>query len=178
LRADATATPGRVAGGVAPNVVPDEVTVELSVRSADSDAADAAVAEVTELAETVCQEGKPELTVLSSAEATVNDATWTGRLRAAHTGALGRAAVLPWQTSMATEDFPLFAEGGAIPLVYWMLGCVDPSVLAGTPEEVLAALAATPANHSPRFIPAVVPTLRAGVSALVSAVLTAAVRQV
>lgn len=179
LRGDATATPGRVAGGVAPNVVPDEVTVELSVRAADSDAADAAVAEVAELAETVCQDGKPEITTLACAEATVNDATWTERLRVAHATALGGpAAVLPWSTSMATEDFPLYAEGGAIPLVYWMLGCVDPSVLAGTTEQVLAALAATPANHSPRFAPAVVPTVRAGVSALVSAVLTASVRQV
>jgi hippurate hydrolase len=180
LRADATATAGMIAGGAVPNVVPDAATVELSVRSADSATADAALAEVIALAESVCQNGKPEITVLSSAEATVNDPKWTERIRAGHAKAL--PAVLPWATSMATEDFPLFSEGGAIPLVYWMLGCVDPSVLAGTPEQVLAALAETPANHSPRFIPAVVPTLRTGVAALVSAartgLLTTAVRQV
>jgi amidohydrolase len=183
LRTDATATPGMIAGGAVPNVVPDAATVELSVRSADSATADDAVAEVIALAESVGQTEKPEITVLSRAEATVNDPEWTQRIRAAHASALGGAgAVLPWQTSMATEDFPLFSEGGAIPLVYWMLGCVDPSVLAGTPEEVGAALAAVPANHSPRFIPAVAPTLRTGITALVSAakagLLTTAVRQV
>lgn len=173
LRADATATPGMIAGGVVPNVVPDAVTVELSVRSRDSASADAAVAEVRALAESVCQAGKPEITLLSSAEATVNDPEWTERIRAGHVTALGGGkAVLPWQTSMATEDFPLFSANGTIPLVYWMLGCVDPSILDGTPDEVAAALAEVPANHSPRFIPGVVPTLRTGISALVSAALT------
>jgi hippurate hydrolase len=73
---------------------------------------------------------------------------------------------------MATEDFGHYSDGGAVPVVYWMLGVVSRRQLAAAPgrgpDEKLGAV---PPNHSSRFAPDVRTALPTAVSALAVAAL-------
>ncbi|MEU2712513.1 amidohydrolase [Streptomyces sp. NPDC007205] len=174
---DAVATPGALHAGTAVNVVPDRATLEVSVRAGTAEAAERGTAAVRELvlgqAARLLPGHPPEVTVTARAEPTVNDPRHLAAVRRAHTAALGPGAVLPWRTSLATEDFPHYTAGGTIPAVYWMLGCVGRAAWqragAEAPGREFGVLAP---NHSPRFAPDAVPTLRTGITAMTSAVLT------
>ncbi|KAA6223203.1 amidohydrolase [Streptomyces albofaciens JCM 4342] len=174
--ADASAAVGVLHAGTAANVVPDRATLEVSVRAGTAAAAERAAGAVRELA---CAQAArllpghpPEVEVTARAEPTVNDPRWLATVRRAHAAALGPAAVLPWRPSMAAEDFPRYTAGGAIPAVYWMLGCVGREewrqARAEAPGREFTVL---PPNHSPRFAPAAVPTLRTGITAMAGAAL-------
>jgi len=62
----------------------------------------------------------------------------------------------------------VLATAAGAPLVYWLLGGMDPSLFGDVlatgrmPEDV-------PSNHSPHFAPLIEPTLEIGVAALVAA---------
>jgi hippurate hydrolase len=67
-----------------------------------------------------------------------------------------------------SEDVGLFATAAKAPLVYWILGGTDATLLAqaarnGTMDQDI------PSNHSPHFAPVLDPTLRRGVDALITA---------
>ncbi len=69
---------------------------------------------------------------------------------------------------MGSEDVGMLATAAGVPLVYWLLGCVDPELYdraaaAGTLDTDI------PSNHSAEFAPVIEPTLSTGVAALVAA---------
>lgn len=67
-----------------------------------------------------------------------------------------------------SEDVGVLATAAGVPLVYWLLGGIDPALVGDAlqtgrmPDDV-------PSNHSPHFAPLIEPTLSAGVAALVGA---------
>ena len=154
-------TTGLFHAGVAVNVVPVRAVLHVSVRAVTVADRDAAVAAVTALA----RRAEATVEVVTASDPTVPDDVHASLVRREQAAVLGATAVLPWSTSMATEDFPHFAAGGRVPLVYWMLGCISPA------RWESASGSGLPANHSPRFAPDAVPTLRAGVTAMTAAVL-------
>lgn len=174
--ADVTATAGTLHAGRAVNVVPDEAILEVSVRAATTPAVERAAHAIAAYAR---REGRrsggqrlPEVTETARSVPTVNSLYHAGLVRQAHVETLSARQVVSLGTSHATEDFPAFASNGRVPLVYWMLGCID----SATWSKARAAQShneptAFPTNHSPCFAPAPVPTLRTGITAMATGAL-------
>jgi amidohydrolase len=178
------ATVGALQGGSRPNVIPETATVSIGVRSLSDTALDAAVAQVAALAERACAEhgcsGPPEVRVTARVPVHHNDEAAAARVRRAHLSALGPGRVLATGPSMAAEDFPLLgsatpADGTGTATVYWAVGSTGAgqwAAAAGPGATVLERLAALPVNHSARFAPDPVPTLRTAVTAMATAAWT------
>ena len=67
----------------------------------------------------------------------------------------------------ASEDFGLFGAAWNVPAVFWVVGGIDPDRY--TAAEQAGTLDEIPANHAPDFAPALHPTLRTGVEAMLAA---------
>jgi hippurate hydrolase len=166
----AVLTVGSIHAGTKSNIIPDEALLELNTRSY-TDATRQRLREAVERiarAESAASAAprEPEFEVYDSFPLTSNDADATGRVASAFASWFGdRAGELPLQT--ASEDFSDIPRSLGVPYTYWGIGGVDAAtwdaaVAAGTVTEV-------PANHSPRFLPVVQPTLQTGTEALVVA---------
>jgi amidohydrolase len=167
-------TIGTVHSGTRPNIIPDVVTLGLSLRAATAAAVERAIAEVGRIARACCAAAglsqPPELIRGAESPAGVNDPEAARLVRAAHERAFGAARIAALPPSTATDDFPRLAAlgGGApVPTVYWMLGSAGAQRWRDAPGASAAEKAAAlPANHSPAFAPDPAPTLRTGVAAL------------
>lgn len=71
---------------------------------------------------------------------------------------------------LASEDFPLLATDIGKPYMFWFFGGVDQE--EWDKREKVGTLGDIPGNHSPYFAPALQPTLKTGVEAMVVAALT------
>lgn len=167
---------GALHAGTTANVRPDRATLEVSVRAPtgrQAGEAEGAIAELARQEAARLTPGRPpEITVTARSAPTVNHPELGKTVRAAHTSVLGQPAVHPWPLSMATEDFPEYAAGGTVPTAYWMLGCVGRKQWESTADLPLRErFAVIPPNHSPRFAPDPVPTLRTGMVAMATAAL-------
>ena len=181
-------TVGALHGGSRPNVIPDTATVSLGLRSLSGAALDAAVAEVAAIAGDACAGAGcpgPEVRITARVPVQHNDPAAAARVLAAHRAALGADRVLPTHPSMAAEDFPLYgaadpaggpeAAAARVPTVYWAVGSTGGRRWAeagGPGADPADKLAALPVNHSPRFAPDPVPTLRTAVTAMAAAAWT------
>lgn len=169
----AVVTVGALRAGTAPNVIPDQAELLLSVRTFDPAVRDKVLAAIerTARAESAASgaPADPEITSLGSFPALINDAAACARLTAVFGGT--GAVVLDPGPVTASEDVGELATAAGAPCAYWLLGGADPALFAGvsTAEEARAVADGLPANHSPFFAPVAGPTLRAGVAALVSA---------
>ncbi|MFH8980587.1 amidohydrolase [Streptomyces varsoviensis] len=181
-------TVGALHAGTRANVVPDRATLGITVRAADDAAVTAAVELVREALREECETAgsprPPETEVTARAPGNVNDARYGALVRAAHAAELGERRVVGWPSSTASEDFPWYGragaeeglyEGPAVPTVYWMTGGVGAEQWsrAGGAAEVPVGekLASLPPNHSPRFAPEAVATLRGAVHAMAAGAL-------
>jgi hippurate hydrolase len=178
-------TVGSFHAGTCPTRIPDEATLELSVRTLDNAVADGIVAAIERIVRAECAAGgaprDPEIAIIERKEALVNDVEAVGRVQAAHAALFSDAvwsapAPIPFS---ASEDFALYGLPGSdryaappIPLVYWLLGGTAPATWAQAPGSTyLEKLHTLPANHSAAFAPDPGVTLRRGVEALTSAAL-------
>lgn len=169
----AAVTVGRLRAGAAANVVPDQATMDVTVRAVSADQVASLAAEVRRVAGAHCAAAGDgfQLTIeeLRGSPVTHVEPGTAARVRRAHEAALGATRVAWWPPSLATEDFPAFGRDG-VALGYWMLGVVGPRQWAAAPGRSAAEkLAALPGNHSARFRPDPATAIPAGVTALVSA---------
>ncbi len=168
-------TVGAVRAGTVANIIPDDAELLISVRSYDPVVRTRALTAIERIvrAEAAASGAPrdPEVTVLSSFPAAVNDAEAAERTRAALAGVVGAERVVDPGPVTGSEDVGVFATAAGVPLVYWLLGGADPTVFAGarTFDELRHVAATIPANHSPLFAPVIEPTLDIGVAALVTA---------
>ena len=100
----------------------------------------------------------------------VNDAEALGRTFAAFRDWLGAEQVIDPGAGAGSEDVGVLATSAAAPLSYWLLGATDPSLFSSAGKD--GATPEVPSNHSPRYAPALDPTLHLGVTALVTAART------
>lgn len=164
-------TVGAFRGGTAPNVIPDEARLDLTVR-ANSEATRAKllkaierVALNTARAAGVSEDLLPIVSIdPTGASTTTNDAALARRVRAAMQQGMGESAFTPWQqTDMGAEDFPdLVNIDPPIPSVYFEVG--------GTPPQKLADNSWAE-HHSPLFQIDPEPAIKAGVEAMTWAAL-------
>ncbi|MFC8731412.1 amidohydrolase [Luteimicrobium sp. NPDC057192] len=168
----AVLTVGTVHAGTKENIIPDEATLGLSVRSYTPEVRERLLGAIRRItageAAAAGAPAAPEVTIGYSFPALVNEPSATDRTRAAFHAAFGAPTVTDPGLVTGSEDVPALATAAGVPLVYWLLGSQDP-------QRFAAALAAgtldsdIPSNHSPHFAPQLHPTLEHGVEALVVA---------
>ncbi|OKH97794.1 amidohydrolase [Streptomyces sp. CB02923] len=171
----AVVTVGSFQAGDAPNVIPDEAVVQLSVRTFDEEVRGRVLAAIDRIAkaEAIASDAprEPETEVLNTFPVTRNDDRTLERVNAAFTDHFGGQALFGYEPAAGSEDAGLIATAAGAPLYYWWLGGWDP-------DEFRTAMSSgrlaqdIPSNHSPHFTPVKQPTLTMGVQALTVAALS------
>jgi amidohydrolase len=168
----AVVTIGALRAGTKENIIPDQAELLLSVRTFDAAVRAKTLAAIERIvrAEAAASgaPADPEVTVLGSFPAVVNDAAACARLHDAFGSGLGKGLVMDLGPVTGSEDVGLLATASGAPCAYWLLGGADPVLFAkaGSRAEAEAIARGLPANHSPQFAPVIEPTLRTGIAAL------------
>ena len=171
-------TVGSIHGGTKHNVIPDEVKMQLTVRTYKADVREHVLAAIERIAKGCATaaglppEKMPTVNVLRDhfAPAMYNDPDLTKRLVGVWKQALGDRNLEMVDATMGGEDFSEYSlvPEHSIPAVNFHVGAVDPAKLAESKEPGAAPL---PTLHSSRFAPVPEPTIRTGVVAMTAAVL-------
>lgn len=171
----AVITVGSIHGGTRPNIIPDEVNLQLTVRAYKEEVRRKLLSSIERVTQGIASAtGVPQdrmpVVKISETEvttATYNDPGLTERLTAVLVRVLGKENVLKAPPIMGSEDFGFFSLDQKIPTTMFWLGVADPLKVKQSRETG----AAIPGLHSPMFAPVPEPTLRTGVKAMTSAVL-------
>lgn len=164
----AVVTVGSIHGGTKHNIIPDEVKLELTLRSYKEPVrlhlVEGVERHVKALA-TAHRAPAPSVSVIEFTPATVNDPGLVERVTPLLKNALGDEHVLVADPIMGAEDFALFAQDD-VPIMMFWLGTV--------PREKIQAAAAgggpLPGLHSNRYYPEAEASVAVGVRAMTSAV--------
>jgi hippurate hydrolase len=172
----AVVTVGSIHGGTKHNIIPDEVKLQLTLRSY-SDAVrqhslDAVrrICRGEAIAAGIPEERMPIVTVVEGdfTPATYNDPALTRRIRSTLIAWLGDENVRTIDPEMGGEDFSRFGRTTEkVPICLFRLGAVAPEAVA----ESLRTGAPLPSLHSSKFAPLPAPTIKTGVTALTAAAL-------
>jgi len=171
----AVVTVGSIHGGTRYNIIPDEVNLQLTVRSYKEEVRQKLLASIERITKgTAMAAGIPEdrapIIKVSQTEvtaATYNDPALTERLVATFVKTLGANNVVKVAPTMGSEDFGYLSLNQQIPSTMFWLGAVDPAKV----KESKQTGRPLPSLHSSLFAPLPEPTLRTGVKAMTSAVL-------
>jgi hippurate hydrolase len=169
----AVLTVGALHAGTAPNIIPDQAELLMTLRSYNDKTHDKARAAIDRIirAEAAASGApkEPEITTTVSFPVLVNDAAATARL----TGLFTAGGTLTFDPGPVTgcEDVGLLATAAGVPCAFWFLGGSDPALFPGvtTMEAARGFRDGLPSNHSPLFAPVIDPTIRTGVTALTTA---------
>ena len=131
----AVVTVGSIHGGTRGNIIPDEVKLELTLRSYSQDVREHLVASIRRIcrgeaiAAGIPEDLMPTVEVVgSSADSIYNDPALTRRVRTAVTGWLGSGHVVSADPIMASEDFSQYGRTvERVPVCFFMLGASDPT---------------------------------------------------
>lgn len=173
----AVLTVGTFHAGTKVNIIPDDATVELNVRTYDADTRDRILGAIRRIARAEALASganrEPSFEELDTFPILVNDPDGCRRTVPALASADGVRSVIDPGPASASEDVGVLATAVDAPCVYWILGGADPRLFADATSEaeMMRVLAGVPANHSPQYAPAIEPTLEIGVSALQAAAL-------
>lgn len=166
----AVLTVGTIHGGSKRNIIPDEATMGLTLRTYSDSVRDQIIAAVRRTAEGIAvgygvpQDRMPIVTVSQTeiAPATYNDPALAERLRKSAAAALGSERVFQADSVMGSEDVGLFSLDNKIPAVMFRLGAADPAKLA----NAKATGVPLPGLHSALFAPVYEPAIKTGVTAM------------
>ncbi|MBS2532303.1 amidohydrolase [Catenulispora sp. NF23] len=170
-------TVGSLRAGTRANVIPDEAELGITVRTASPTTRTRVLAAIERIvnAEAAASgaERMPEITTEDELPLLVNDPAATEAVLAAFRGLLGPGSVFVLPSPLTgSEDFGNFGTALGAPTVFWHFGGLD---LADFTEADIQSLlengipATLPTNHSPKFAPAVDPTLEFGVRLMIAA---------
>jgi len=164
-------TVGSIHGGTQANIIPDEVRLELSVRTFAPDVRTRTLAGIRRIAKGEAQAAgaprEPLVTAPAVARPPVfNDPPLTLRLAGALKTTLGEQNVVEMPSKMTSEDFAEYGVAG-VPSVLLHIGAVNPAKLADSRRTGIPL----PAPHSPEWAPEREPTLKGAVRAEASALL-------
>jgi amidohydrolase len=164
----AVLTVGTIHGGTKNNIIPDEVTMGLTLRTFSPELRDHIVADVRRTANGLAEaygipaDRMPTVTLGESTPATYNDVPLADRLHAVAVRVLGADRVDGGDPVMGSEDVGLFSLDGKIPAVMFRLGASDPGKL----EESERSGVPLPGLHSALFAPVYAPAITTGVTAM------------
>jgi hippurate hydrolase len=169
----AVVTVGSIHGGTRYNIIPDEVNLQLTVRTYKEEVRKRVLASIERIVKGVAmtagipEDRAPVVKIAEGTGSTYNDPKLIERLAGAFKQALGDENVVQVPPIMASEDFGYFSLDHAIPATIFWLGASDPAKVKASRESGVAL----PGLHSALFAPVPEPTLRTGVKAMTSAVL-------
>jgi hippurate hydrolase len=169
----AVVTVGSIHGGTRYNIIPDEVNLQLTVRTYKPEVRQRILASIERIVKGVAltagipDDRAPIVKVSEGTGSTYNDPQLLERLAVAFKQALGDDNVVKVPPIMASEDFGYFSLDQKIPTTIFWLGASDPAKVKQSRETGVAL----PGLHSALFAPVPEPTLRTGVKAMTSAVL-------
>lgn len=171
----AVVTVGSIHGGTKANIIPDEVRLQLTIRSYKPETRDLLIAAIKRITHSLAEaagmppEKMPEVTVTDERTPSLyNTPELTNRVRSVLEKTVGRDKVLTVQSTMGGEDFAEFGiTKEKIPLCMFRLGTQPPETVA----EARAKGITLPSLHSPFFKPVPEPTIQTGVQAMSAVVL-------
>ena len=171
-RDSAVLTIGALQAGTKENIIPDDATLKLNMRTFDEDVREYMLGAIRRICCAECAASNaprdPEFTTLSSYPLTVNDDATTARLRTTFEAHFGERAY-ETQPAAASEDFSVFGREWGVPYAFWFVGGTDPEVFAKA--KAAKKINEIPSNHSPLFAPVIDGTLRTGLEAMLCAAL-------
>jgi hippurate hydrolase len=164
-------TVGSIHGGTQANVIPDEVRLQLSVRTYTEEVRTRTFAAIRRIAKGEATAAgaprEPQVETPARANPPVyNDPTLTLRLAGALKKGLGESVVVEMPAKMTSEDFSEYGLAG-VPSALLHVGAVHPSKLAAARQSGIPV----PAPHSPEWAPEREPTLKGAIRAEVTALL-------
>jgi hippurate hydrolase len=169
-------TVGSIHGGTKSNIIPDEVKMQLTVRTYKPETRERVLAAIDRIAKGcaaaagVPPERAPIVTVSKDqfCPATYNNPELTKRLITVWKSSLGNENVKIVDAVMGGEDFSEYSlSDHSIPAVNFHIGSVEPAKIA----EFKQAGKELPTLHSSKFAPVPEPTIRVGIIGMTSAVL-------
>jgi hippurate hydrolase len=169
----AVVTVGSIHGGTRYNIIPDEVNLQLTVRTYKEEVRKRILTSIERIIKGVAatagipEDRAPTMKVAEGAGALYNEPKLVERLAGAFRQALGDENVVQVPQIMASEDFGEFSLDHKIPTTMFWLGASDPAKLKASRESGVPL----PGLHSALFAPVPESTLRTGVKAMTSAVL-------
>jgi amidohydrolase len=170
-------TVGSIHGGTKHNIIPNEVKMQLTVRTYKSDVRERVLAAIDQIAKGCAiasgwpQDKMPQVHVRRDefVSATYNNPELTKRLIDNWKTSLGEENVEIVDPTMGGEDFSEFSlPDHSIPAVDFHVGAVAPAKIAASKKPGAPPL---PSLHSSKFAPVPEPTIRTGMIAMTSAVL-------
>jgi amidohydrolase len=171
----AVVTVGSIHGGTKHNIIPDEVLLQLTIRTFREDVRQRILASIERIAKGVAlaagvpDDRAPIMKVVEAqnAPSLYNDPALTERVAAAIGKAIGADNTIKVQPLMASEDFGRFSLDKQIPSVMFWLGAIEPARVEASKKSGKPL----PSLHSSLFQPLPEPTLRTGIKAMTAAVL-------
>jgi hippurate hydrolase len=171
----AVVTVGSIHGGTVHNIIPDEVKLQLTLRSYSRKVRDQSIAALHRISRNIALSANlPEnrLPVISirepSTPATVNDLELTQRLVGLFRKDFGAENVVEMPPYMVGEDFSRYGmQEEKVPIFMFWLGAIDPEKV----KQAEQSGEQLPSLHSPYFAPLPEPTIKTGVKAMYSAAL-------
>jgi hippurate hydrolase len=167
----AVLTIGSLQAGTKENIIPDDATIKLNMRTYSEDTRTAMLESIRRICRAESDasgaERPPEFTTINRYPLTENDPVATQKVAAALRAVLGDNAALAAQPASASEDFSVFGRAWNVPYVFWFVGGTDPAVYAEAKQK--KTLNQIPSNHSPKFAPVMHPTLETGLRTMLAA---------
>jgi hippurate hydrolase len=165
----AVVTVGSIHGGTKHNIIPDEVKLQLTLRSFSEPVRlqlISAIKRRVEALATAHQAPAPSVEVEGSTPSTVNSPELVERVAPALVEALGSSNVQLTKPVMGAEDFSLYNEGN-VPICMLWIGTISPEriEMAKSKGETLPAL------HSSKYYPEPSPSIATGIRAMTAAVI-------
>jgi len=172
----AVVTVGSIHGGTKGNIIPDDVHLQLTIRTYKEEVRRHILASLERIAKGVALAGgvpEDRAPIVKASETEVtpamyNDPALTAREAAALKKGLGPENVIEEPPVMGSEDFGQFGlEGHQIPTLMLRVGAIDAERIAASQKTGTPL----PSLHSALFWPVPEPTIRTGVKAMTLAVL-------
>lgn len=147
----AVVTVGTIKGGTVGNIIPDMVTLKLTVRSFKSEVLDIVNKRIKEIARGVGiaaglpEDKMPEVIIKEAGPANYNNPAMASRVIESATSVVGKANVIDEEPVMLSEDFSYYGQTEhKVPTVFYWLGTVpDTRMKSGD----------LPGLHSPYYYP-------------------------
>jgi hippurate hydrolase len=169
-------TVGSIHGGTKHNIIPDEVKMQLTVRTYKPEVRERVLEDIERIAKGYAAAAgiPPDLAPIVSvskdfvAPATYNNPELTKRLVAVWKKSLGEENVEIVDPTMGGDDFSEYSlPDHSIPAVYFHFGAVEPAKIT----EYKRAGKELPTLHSSKFAPVPEPTIRTAIIGMTTAVL-------
>ncbi|HEX9795072.1 MAG TPA: amidohydrolase [Planctomycetota bacterium] len=169
-------TVGSIHGGTKHNIIPDQVELQLTVRSYSDETRALLLDGIARVARhEALAAGFPEALVPvvhvreeEHTPATYNDPAFVVRINGAIGAAIGAGNLLPRRAVMGGEDFGRYGKAAGCPSYMFWLGSVPKERIDASE---LPGAAALPGMHTAKYAPVPAPTLRTGVAAMTAAAL-------